>query len=154
MTSGTPSVQFGIPIGDLIFSPHFCSHHTTGRKVIRRRRENYLAPWKLSGGVKTMQRRKNYPRRARVGQKFEKFFRRKSHSAENCGTVPKNLIPYLNTLRDLSISLYITKNTILIYCRNYLNTLPKLCPILTPWRNYTVSIAETIPYPLPKHTLS
>ena len=49
-------------------------------------------------------------------------------------------IPNLNTLRDQSISLYNTINTISIHCRpilmhwrTYLNTLSKLYPILIYW---------------------
>ena len=52
-----------------------------------------------------MRRRNKYPGRARVGQKFEKNL-----------TVPKIVtqcrkyhFPYPNTLRDHSITLYITK---------------------------------------------
>ena len=46
-------------------------------------------------------------------------------------------IPYLNTLRDHSISLFITKNTVLLHYRNipYLNTL----------KPYPKSIDETYP---------
>ena len=50
----------------------------------------------LSGGVKIMLRRNIYPGGARVAKKMKK-----SHSA------------------DHSVSLYITKNTILIDCRSY-----------------------------------
>ena len=42
-------------------------------------------------------RRINYPR-GRGCQKIFEFFRKKSHSAENCHTVPKMSIPYLYTL--------------------------------------------------------
>ena len=95
MASDTPSAQIWVPVKDLVFPPpHLCSHYTTLGKIIRRRK-------KISGGVKIMQRRKNYPQRARVGQKPEKKIRKLSHSVENIRTVPK--IPY-------SISLYIEPN--------------------------------------------
>ena len=61
----------------------------------------------ISGGVKIMRRRKIYPGRARVDQKFEK----KSQSAQNCRTVPK--IPYSTSLYiepNYTLSLYIEPN--------------------------------------------
>ena len=49
-----------------------------------------------------MQRRNIYPGQARVGQKFEK-------NLETVAQRPKYPIPDFKTLRDDSISLYITK---------------------------------------------
>ena len=77
--------------------------------------KNSPAAEKLSGGLKMIGRRNIYPGRAQVGQNLEK----NSKIVAQCRKQP---IPYLNTLRDHSISLYITKNNILIHCRNY--TLP------------------------------
>ena len=126
MASGTPSVQVRIPVGDLISPPHSTSAHTI------------LLGEKLSGGVKIMLRRNNYPGRARVGQKIEKKIlqcRKLSHTAENtlfhilihCETIP---YPYS---LPKTLSLYIAENI------PYLNTLPKLYPILIHCRNYTLS---------------
>ena len=52
---------------------------------------------KISAGVLIIRRRINY-RRGRGCQKNFDFFSKKSHSAENCRTVPKMSIPYLYTL--------------------------------------------------------
>ena len=90
----TPSAQVRVPVGDLVFPPHFCSHYTTTGGKIFRWRENYPAAENLSGGGKIIRRRNNYPGREQVGQKFKK-------KSETCRTVPK--IPY-------SISLYIEPN--------------------------------------------
>ena len=70
----TPSAQVRIPVADLVFPPPPTSAHTILLK---------LSGGKLSGRVKILRRRKNYPGRARVGQKFEKKCRTVSHSAEN-----------------------------------------------------------------------
>ena len=48
MDFGTPFAQVRIPVRDLI-SPDFCSHYTTGEKIIRWP-ENYAAVEILSGG--------------------------------------------------------------------------------------------------------
>ena len=73
----TPSARVRVPVRDLV-SPLPTSAHTTLLG------ENYPAAEKLSrGGVKTIQRRNNYPGRAQVGQKFEKKVRKLSHSAKN-----------------------------------------------------------------------
>ena len=55
---------------------------------------------KLSGGVKFIRRRNNYPERARVGRKIKK----KSHSAENCRTVPE--IPCYIECREPTMSVH------------------------------------------------
>ena len=104
MASGTPSAQVRIPVGDLIYPPHFCSHYTTLGK-------NYPAAEETSVGVKINRRRHTYPGRPQVGKKFKKFSSKISHTAENCRTVPK--IPYLNTLREPFLIHY----TILTHCR-------------------------------------
>ena len=74
---------------------------------------------KLSGGVKNMRWRNICPGWARVDQNFEKKISKKSHSAKIVAQYRKYPIPNLNTLRYHSISLYITKNTTSIHCRNY-----------------------------------
>ena len=138
----TPSAQVRVPVGDFVFPPppllltlyyYLGEKLTCGGKIIRRPK-NYAAAQKLSGGLKILRRRNNYPGRAQVGQKFEQ----NPKIVAQCRKYP---IPYLITLRDHSISLHITKNTILIHCRNY---------------TLSYYIAETIPYlytltnPMPK----
>ena len=76
---------------------------------------------KLSpGGVKTIRRRNNYPRRSQVGQNFEKQLTAPKTVAQ-CRKYP---IPYLYTLRQ----------TI-----PYLNTLSRTIP-------YPNTLSRTIPY--------
>ena len=87
-----------------------------------------------------------------MGQKFgKKTIVKKLALPKLVAQFQKYHIPYLKTLPDLSISLYITKNTILIHCRStlihwrtYLNTLTKLFPILIPYP-MSQNFAETYP---------
>ena len=85
----------------------------------------------------------------RMGQIFEeKFFSKKLTVPKIVAQCRKHPNPYLNTLRDHSISLYITKNTTLVDCRNY--TLPYYIA-------ETMTYLNTLPkktLSLPKHTLS
>ena len=83
----TPSALFRVPVGDLVFPPHFCSQYTTTGGKIFRWRKNYPAAEKLSGGGIIIP----------GGRRWFK----NSKKSENCRTVPK--IPY-------SISLYIEPN--------------------------------------------
>ena len=116
--------------------------------------QNFPAALKLGGGRINIRRQNSYPRRARVDQKIEKKIRKSLKVQEIVAQCREYSNPYL--LRDHSISLYITKNTILLFCPNtlnnlsyyiakpitYLNTLPKLYPILIP---YPISCRNT-PY--------
>ena len=135
MASGTPSAEVRIPVGDLI-SPPPTSAHTIllGGKYIRERQRTV-------GGAKVIRRLKKYPAAkklsAQVGQKFD-FFRKNFTVCKKVAQCQKYPIPYLNTLRDHSISLFVTKNTILLHCRNYLKPI-----IPSPISKY---IAEIIPY--------
>ena len=104
MTAGriyisTPSAQVRVPVRDLVFFPHFCSHYTT-------RREIYPAAEKLSrGGVKSIRRWNNYRSRAQVGQKFEKKLTVRK-TVTQCRKYPS---PYLHTL-SLTIPCLYTLN--------------------------------------------
>ena len=88
---------------------------------------------KLSAGGKDNRRRKNsagagYLSRASAGgPKIRKKNRKNLTVPKIVAEYQKYHIPYLNTLRDHSISLYITKTAILIHCRNIpcLNTWPE-----------------------------
>ena len=117
MASGTPSSLVRIPEGDILF---FDPALLLTRYY---RAKSYPAASNLCGGRIIIRRRNNYPGRERVSQEIGK----KSQIAENCRTVAKIVsqcqkypIPYPNTLRDHSISLYISKNTILIQYRPFL----------------------------------
>ena len=113
----------------LISPPHFCSHYTTWGK-------NYPAAEKLSGGLKTMRRRNNYPWPAQVGQKFEKLIQKLSHSAKN--TLfhifihwTKLYIIFIHRTELYSILLlWAELYPISIHCRTlpYLNTLSRTIP--------------------------
>ena len=106
MASGTPSAQVRIPVRDLILPPPPpTSAHTIllGEKI-------YPMVEKLCGGRINIRRQnkypQNYPAAGAGGPKSRKRL-----------TVPKSVaqcrkypIPDLNTLRDRSISLYITKD--------------------------------------------
>ena len=101
----TPSAQVRVPVGDLVFPPpHFCSHYTTRGKIIKERQ------WKGAAGVREAGGGKIIPRRRKNNPAAEYFswagaggpkIRKKTHSAQNCRTVPKK--PY-------SISLYLEPN--------------------------------------------
>ena len=98
MASSTPSAQVRVPVGDLIFfdPPLLLTLYYLGEKV--------SDGGKISGGVKIMLRRNNYPGWAQVGQKLEK-------KSENCRTVPR--IPYSMSLYNepnYTLSLYIEPN--------------------------------------------
>ena len=119
--------------------PTLCSHYTTWgkitkrrRKIIRERQRKWAVGVREVGGVKYIRRHNNFPVAGAGGTKT----RKKSHSAENCCTVPKT--PYPIARRTL------IHYTILIHCRpilkrTYLNSWPKLRPILIHGRNYTLS---------------
>ena len=117
--------------------------------------KQYPRALKLTADVISSPRRNIYPRRPwkKTQEKIlEKVSQRQkfSHGAEKTlfhTLLHCEALPYLYTLSK-TLSLHIAETI------PYLNTLPKLYPILTHCRNYTVSIAKTIPYPLPKHTLS
>ena len=136
MAPGAPSAQVQIPVGDLISSPPPPTYaHTIllggkfirerqrtvrGGKVIRRWRKNY------KGASADGRRRKNYAaaeKLSRVGAGGPKirnfFFEKISQWRKLSAQFRKSSIPYLNTMRGHSISLYITKNTILLHCRSY-----------------------------------
>ena len=89
----TPSAQVRVPVGDLVFPPPTSPH-------------TILLGGKLSdGGIIIPSGRRCTKIRKKVPKTIAQY--------------RKYPIPYLNTLRNHSISLYITKNTILIHCRNY-----------------------------------
>ena len=76
---------------------------------------------KLSGsGVKNIRRWKNYPAAeySSGGRGWAKNKQKYLAVPKLVAQCQKNPIPYLNTLRDHSLSLYITKNTTLTHCRN------------------------------------
>ena len=65
----TPSAQVRVPVGDLVFPPHFCSHYTTRGKIIRERqrkgaagdRECQRTAGRQAAEKIIPRRRKNYP---------------------------------------------------------------------------------------------
>ena len=81
MDFGTPFAQARIPVRDLI-SPDFCSHYTTGEKIIRWP-ENYAAVEIISGGGIII---RGWRGRAKNSKKK---FLKKSQSAQNCGLMPE-----------------------------------------------------------------
>ena len=92
-----PSVEVRVPVGDLVSPPQSCSHYTTWGKI-------YPVAEKVSGGLKIMRRRNNYPGRSQVGPKIEK-------KSQNCCTVPK--IPHSKSSYiepNYTLSLYIEPN--------------------------------------------
>ena len=82
-----PSAQVRVPVGDLVFSPHFSSLYP-----LYYQGENYPAAENLPcGGVETIRRQNNYPGRAQVGQNFEK----KLTVPKTVAQCRKSPIPYL-----------------------------------------------------------
>ena len=87
MASGTPSAQVRIPVENLFFlrRPRTYAHtillgeKLSGGVKLMRRQNNHPAAKKLCGRRIIIRWRNKNPRRARVGQKFEK----KPNSAEN-----------------------------------------------------------------------
>ena len=113
MASGTPSAQVRIPAGALIFLPPpplMLTLYYWGK--------NYPVAENLCGGrliKKERQRRGAVGLREVGGGIFIRGGRGWTKNSKKNLTVLKQKypIPYLNTLRDHSIFLYVTKNTIL-----------------------------------------
>ena len=118
----TPSAQVRVPVADLVTPPPPppTSAHTI------------LLGGKLSGGVKTIRRRNNYPGRAQVPKNSKK----NPKFVAQCRKYP---IPYLYTLSRTIRYLYTLNRTIpYLYTLNrtipYLNTLSRTIPCLNTLR--------------------
>ena len=112
MASGTLSALVRIPVGDFIFPPLLLTLYYLGEKSDDAKI--------LCGGRIIIRWRNIYQAVGAGGPNVQKQNHTVPTTVPQC---PKFLFPDLNTLRDRSISLYITKDTILIHCRTYLNTL-------------------------------
>ena len=138
MASGTPSAQVRIPLtGPLLPPPplllrlcYLVEKLSGGRKFMRRQKNYKGATAQENRRHTGGKRRKNYPAARAGGPKT----REKNSHCQNCRT--RNYHSAKNTLFH-----------ILIHCETipYPYTLPK---------TLSQYIAETIPYPSPKHTLS